>query len=568
MLKLYTGSVKFLENESRMLGEDHPRKTASQTSRVRHFVSNLAVLPKDMDDATAVQAALAEESPQFTVEQRKEMLEAVSLHMSSDTAESSDTTRQTHMYLHNWLPDTLWKKLLDDKMTVDEKLENFVDFALEVVGLRYPTDATLKTILSITAICHQWQMTPTEAYNKIRNLSDKFVNKRPLVAGKPLMITYESDPSPFMRLHPRRYMECDPPVASKVDEREIQKRTRKDVMPTRDTNKQLKTNNQKASGGAASGGNFAEQFSMKALDYMLGSKIAAPRLGDQQAPPAAPLAIEDVNRRPAGDAITPALPAASPAVQAAQQQGAPPSTIAGILAQAKATFAKPAKGTKADKKAMKAMKGKKNPLVPSTEAEDEDEDEDEEENEGDGDTDDEEEEEEDEGEEEEEEDEDEEEEEEEDDEDEEEEEEEDDEDEEEEEESSESVQKKPSSLQRKPAAFKKPSAAIVVKEKVKKAKGKVKKAMKSIVEKIKDKRVHAAIKKTRVSSKAYVAPDGVKPKPRFTPTHYAGGKIYFSESKKVWRVYRRQGDKIEVHTSPQNLSMLNTFPLFCFSFSA
>ena len=85
MLKLYTGSVKFIENECRMLGEDHPRKAASQTSRVRHFISNLAVLPKDMDDATAVQSALAEESPQFAVEHRKEMFEAVSLHMSSDT---------------------------------------------------------------------------------------------------------------------------------------------------------------------------------------------------------------------------------------------------------------------------------------------------------------------------------------------------------------------------------------------------------------------------------------------------------------------------------------------------
>ena len=46
---------------------------------------------------------------------------------------------------------------------------------------------------------------------------------------------------------------------------------------------------------------------------------------------------------------------------------------------------------------------------------------------------------------------------------------------------------------------------------------------------------------------AFVVPkDDKKPKVRFTPVHYKGGRIYWSKAKLAWRVYLRKEDAVEV----------------------
>jgi len=102
---------------------------------------------------------------------------------------------------------------------------------------------------------------------------------------------------------------------------------------------------------------------------------------------------------------------------------------------------------------------------------------------------------------------------------------------------------------KKPAAaddvFKKPAGAIVVKKKVVKKKG-AKEATKKVAEEKKKKKEEEKKKKKGLAT-IVVAAAGKRPRPAYVPVHYKGGRIYWSKSKKAWRVYLRAEDKIEVN---------------------
>jgi hypothetical protein len=334
MLKLYNASVEFMTNESNMLGADHPHKEASQNARVKHFVSNLRLAPKDVDDSAATMAQLQIETDAFTEAHRRIMAGAISAHMSSDTTvdKPGAPDRQSHMFMHNYLPDTKWKFLYDKSNTVHTKLEGIVDFALEVLGLRHPNDATLKMLIAIVLLCHGTELSPDDFYEMLGDVKDKFAEKRPLFPGKPLLATYDRDPQQFMRLHPRQYLECDPPIASRLEERSIQQRTRKDLMPTRSTNKHLKKNKaakySTASTVAVAG---ADNGSMtcRLLDYVLGkSRADAPPALMDRGPKHTPPAV-----------VVPLLAITDPGACGAAVAKEPP-TVDNILAQARGTLGK------------------------------------------------------------------------------------------------------------------------------------------------------------------------------------------------------------------------------------
>ena len=110
MLALYKGSVEFMLSQDRMLGDSRPNKEASQLARVKHFTSNLPSLGQDVADAQVVLAELEKDTPAFTDAQRKSMVEAVASHMDSDATTTADIKSQNHPYVHEYMPDRLWKK--------------------------------------------------------------------------------------------------------------------------------------------------------------------------------------------------------------------------------------------------------------------------------------------------------------------------------------------------------------------------------------------------------------------------------------------------------------------------
>ena len=253
------------------------------------------------------------------------------------------------------------ENLIRQSITVESKLEGLVDFSLEILGLRHPTDATLKILLAIVLLCPGVELSPDDFHETLQDVKDKYTAKRPLIPGKSLLAMYDRDPQQFIRLYPRRYQECDHPIASRLDERSIQQRTRKDLMPTRSTNKHLKKNRtgkgSDASTAATDGGGGGSTVAMRCLDFILGKgkSDAAPLLAlpaPAVHPPAAgmqPLALP-----------APQLALPAPVVPAGGAAGAAgPTTIDAILKQAQQTLGKKEPGGAAPKK--KARKKRKGP---------------------------------------------------------------------------------------------------------------------------------------------------------------------------------------------------------------
>jgi len=453
MLALYKGSVEFMLAQDRMLGDGRPNKAASQLARIKHFQSNLPSMEKDMADGQAVLAELEKETSAFTADQRKSMVEAVASHMDSDATSTPDTKSQNHPYVHEYMPDVLWKKLRDKTINCDTKKEDFVDFALGTLGLRHPNNDTLKSMLAIIWICAERDLAPDDAYEELRNMQDKFVHKRELVPGKPLLKEYTRDVSQFIRLYPHQYLECDPPVASQIDERKIQQKTRKDVMPSRSSNKHIAKHARQSATCDPAGG-LQRSF----MNFILGnnsSPAEAPRRPAPRGPraiehfpvaaappsPVAPLAIA----APPSHAAPLALPAPLPPCVVPEEAPAP-GGIAAIVKDAKSVLGK-------EKKVQKKKGGKRKACSVSSGSASGHEEDDDDDDEDDG------------------------------------------------------------VIKKKPALRKRPAAEEAVTKK-------------------------PAMKTTTVDSKT--------PKPIFDePLHWGGGRIYFSEKKSGWRVYRRCGDKVE-----------------------
>ena len=362
MLALYKGSVEFMLSQDRLLGADRSNKLASQLARAKHFASNLPSMDKDLDDAQACMAELSKDTPAFTEEQRKAMAEAITAFMDSEAGTSADSSKsQNHPYLHEYMPDGLWKKLRDKTMRWDDKKEAFVDFALEVLGLRHPNNDTLKLMLAILWLCHESVLTPDDAYSELKSLGDKFVNERVIVSGRALMRDYTRDVSQFLRLYPHQYLECDPPIASQLDDRKLQQKMRKDVMPSRSTNKLLKQNHQR---DAAPSNDLHSAL----FQFLLGGRGIPPLESPRRA--RTMLALGDAaHSDPAPEAPAPmaqplALPPIPPASREGQAAGASGKTVKTIVNEAKNVIDRNKKHTKAskamkkEKASMKAMNKK------------------------------------------------------------------------------------------------------------------------------------------------------------------------------------------------------------------
>lgn len=463
MLALYKGSVEFMLSQDRMLGDGRLNKEASQLARVKHFISNLPSLGQDMTDAQAVLVELEKETPAFTEAQRKSMVEAVASHMDSDVTTTAETKSQNHPYVHEYMPDGLWKKLRDKSVSWDTKKEDFVDFALGTMGLRHPNNDTLKSMLAILWICADRDLSPDDAYDELRNMQDKFVNKRELVPGKPLLKEYTRDVSQFIRLYPHQYLECDPPVASQIDERKIQQKTRKDVMPSRSSNKHIaKHARQQATSDPAA--NLQRTF----MNLILGNNSSPAEVPRRPAPrgpraiehfpvvaappePVAPLAIAAPPSLEAPLALPPPLP---PCVR--HEDAPAPCGIDAIVKDAKSVLGK------GKKTSMKKGGKRKSCSVSSGSVSADEEDDDDEDDDGADDK----------------------------------------------------------VVRKKPAVKKRPAAD-------------------NDDDDDDEEDEEAVMKKPAMKIAA-------APKPTFEkPVHWGGGRIYYSEKKSGWRVYRRCADKVE-----------------------
>ena len=280
MLGLYLASVNHVNAEIKNLGAANPLIKSSRESRLQHFLDSLVSMPRDLLDATQTMDEIATETPAFSKKQRDTMAEAVSTYMQGNDEASGkkDTKMQDLKNLAAFLTATLWAVLFDPLLSWDHKTEEFVKHCIEVLGLRNPNDGTVKNILGILEICCKKELSPEENLMEVRRIRAKFAGQRELFPGEQSMGKFPHNVNDFLKRFPygKSFSQCDPPVASKVSDRQLRQIIRKDKMPTRDTNKAIKNYEIKSKGSNNTFSGMADQTQMQAtmaaLQFVLGKQ--------------------------------------------------------------------------------------------------------------------------------------------------------------------------------------------------------------------------------------------------------------------------------------------------------
>ena len=284
MLALYQASVNYIVAEQGILGAHHDGLSASQNARVAHFISSMASMARDVTDSQAALSEIAKETPAFTRDQKVNIVKAIANHMQGkDVPTSTSTTTakvQKHVHQQNYLTEAVWSMLMSKDVTWEEKQERLIDHLIHKLGLRNPDDATVKNTLALVQAGHGRQMSPQEAYSQVNSIKDKFNNKREDMPGSQKMRTYPADVNDFMRLHPGSFLQCEPPVTSRLDDLRLRQLTRRDVMPTRSSNKYIRQPTARTavaagSSGPSQGQDSNSQLANIALQWILGGNRPA-----------------------------------------------------------------------------------------------------------------------------------------------------------------------------------------------------------------------------------------------------------------------------------------------------
>ena len=203
------------------------------------IVTRLRSLSPSMEEVTAAMEYLHPDKGQFTLDQRQEMSTVVKASMKNDNASQTKRTgyftSQKHRYLHHYIPSKLWGVLFSTD-TVYNKMKHLAHFMCHNLGLRHPDAQAQRLAVVIVHVASQYFPDPTTAYNDVRSFSDIMDQKRTGVNSVQTMIDFPEDPEQFMKVYPAAFGDGDKPVTCRVDASVIDERCRSDITPIRDTN--------------------------------------------------------------------------------------------------------------------------------------------------------------------------------------------------------------------------------------------------------------------------------------------------------------------------------------------
>jgi hypothetical protein len=165
----------------------------------------------------------------------------------------------------------------------DNNMEQIMNVCIEKLGLRNPSDDTVRNLVAIMSLCHPRELTPAEGCTEVHKVKDKFVSKRELMPGKQKMIDYPSDVIDFASLYPNACIQREPPIPIRIDHLEIRQLTRKHRMPTRSTNEQIVSSKVSTSSSSSSQVDVAHQLAAMAFQFVMGGQgLVPPGLPNRQ----------------------------------------------------------------------------------------------------------------------------------------------------------------------------------------------------------------------------------------------------------------------------------------------
>ena len=239
MVKLYTAAANFVAREKSLLGDTDILPT--QEAQLGHFVDSVRSFERDVEDASAMYTILDADSPThaFTSGQRKRIAQAISVHMrgvAAATVSSGDAKNQSHLSQYNYWSNQMWDDAWNKEYSKSQTFSAVIDWYL-TIGLRFPSDDTVKQTLAMIGVGRDEKNTPQQNYDDIHEFKRALRVKRELYPGATTFKNFPDTPGEFKLLHADRLPY--EPVASRIDYKLLRELVHRDVMPSRSNNRNM-----------------------------------------------------------------------------------------------------------------------------------------------------------------------------------------------------------------------------------------------------------------------------------------------------------------------------------------
>ena len=208
---------------------------------MRPLLARLRSLKPSMDEVTEALSYLGQDTCVFSEKQKQEIggvAQATMVDPSTIWTRSTVKTQQ-HLHLHHYLPQRLWA-CLESEDKKENTFRQLAQFMCQSLGLRSPDAKTKRLAVVVVHLASDESPTPKVAYDDVHLFSDIIDQKRCSVCTTQTMSTFPDDPKVFMDAYPSALGSDDPPIECQVSLSAIIERCRKDVTPCRNTNKQVR----------------------------------------------------------------------------------------------------------------------------------------------------------------------------------------------------------------------------------------------------------------------------------------------------------------------------------------
>ena len=237
MFKQLKGAIEFLDKEEAILGDD-AQGSGSANAQMKHFIDNLSTYDRNNDDAIKANDILMSDAAKkhFSKEQITKMARTISTHMKGSTSDPGSEYSQRHNFLYNYLSAKFWNNIWSDEFTRDQQMNMFVEFFIQI-GLRFADDTTVKQALAILNCgIKDYVADPDQNYLDFHKLREKLRIKREMTHGEVTFKDFPEDVDEFITMYPDRIKNC---VESRVQPEILKEMAHKRYMPTRKNNSSL-----------------------------------------------------------------------------------------------------------------------------------------------------------------------------------------------------------------------------------------------------------------------------------------------------------------------------------------
>ena len=242
MLAHYNASVRYLMNEQALLG-NHDGFAASQHAQLNSLVSVCRATPLCLDDVSALQERLSEETPAFTADHRMQLGRVISQLLANGASTPNLSRRdqcptQTNKYSYDYHTDGLWTLLFSA-----DSSHAACQHAMAAEGIQYgfrnPKELDFVRMNSTIQAAKGVTYAPEVQYQQLQDFKDIWENKRRCNPGEQTMQSFVANPLSFCAMYANRFLPDAPPVPSRVPANTIMEIAR--AHPARHSHKALKT---------------------------------------------------------------------------------------------------------------------------------------------------------------------------------------------------------------------------------------------------------------------------------------------------------------------------------------